>query len=631
MKKYSIWSNYRYTYEPLWKKKKKIALCTVVEAVFYVLVPIVGMMITSMIIGSLERGIAMSDLVLRILTAFVVYGILNMVKGYLDARGGEQYIEVRTELFIMDQIEKDLTVSMEQYEDKEIHKLKEKSDECLWNNMAGLEGFFRHNSELLKSVLGLLVYALLVGSMNWIILLMLVAMSAVSAAVAYAVTRYYQKIKDPLAEQHMTMHYINREVDDVAGGKDIRIFGLRGWIIGKFDAAIAGCRRLYFHWDMRSYGSNILDTVLDAARDLVCYLYLILQLSNGMRLSEFVFYLGLVAGFSNWIGMISKSVVAVRQDSDSINDLRAYLDLEEEQSSGEAVDCAAWTNIEIVFDHVSYRYCGAAEETLHDVSFRLASGEKLALVGVNGAGKTTIVKLMSGLYLPTSGTVYVNGVSTRELDRKRYFAKQAAIFQEPFQTSYSIAENIALSEAYDREKVWEVLVQAGLDQKVKSLEGGMDTHLGKDIKPDGIALSGGELQKLLLARALYRDAALVLLDEPTAALDALAETEIYEKYQTLLHGKSVLFISHRLASTRFCDRIIFLSGGCVREQGTHGELMQRQGAYYEMFQVQSRYYNDSAQSAAGADINREGEHEEEYVDSGDVALYHISDEGIPDN
>lgn len=592
MKQYSIWSNYQYAYGPLWKKKKKVALSTLAEAVFYVFVPIVGMAVTSMIIGSLERGISMRNLVFQVLMAFAGYGILNMVKGYLEARGDMQYIEVRTELFIMDQIEKDLTISMEQYEDHEVCKLKEKANNCLWSNQTGLEGFFRHNSDLLKSVLGLLVYALLVGNMNWKILLMLVGMSAVSAVTAYCVTRYYQKIKDPLAEQHMTMHYINREVDDVQGGKDIRIFGLESWIIGKFDAAIRKCRQIHFGWDMRSYGSNILDIALDAARDAVCYLYLILQLSKGMWISEFVFYLGLIAGFSNWISMVSKSVVSVKQDSDQMSDLRVYLALEAEKTSSEPVDCAAWTSIEIVFDHVSYRYCGAGEETLHDVSFRLASGEKLALVGVNGAGKTTIVKLMSGLYLPTSGTVYVNGVSTRELDRQSYFAKQAAIFQEPFQTSYNIAENIALAESYDREKMWEVLAQAGLAQKVRSLAGQLETYLGKDIAPDGIALSGGEMQKLLLARALYRDAALVMLDEPTAALDALAETEIYEKYQTLLRGKSVLFISHRLASTRFCDKVILLSDGRICEQGTHEELMRKQGAYYEMFQVQSKYYND---------------------------------------
>ena len=186
---------------------------------------------------------------------------------------------------------------------------------------------------------------------------------------------------------------------------------------------------------------------------------------------------------------------------------------------------------------------------------------------MNGAGKTTIVKLMSGLYLPTSGTVYVNGISTRALDRSAYFAKQAAIFQEPFQTSYNIAENIALEETYDRAKLWKVLAQAGLDEKVKSLDRQLDTHLGKDIAQDGIMLSGGEMQKLLLARALYREAQLILLDEPTAALDALAETEIYQKYQTLMQGKSVLFISHGLPRRDFVTGFSYWQKGAFRSRG----------------------------------------------------------------
>lgn len=167
MKQYSIWSNYKFAFEPLWRHKKKIALCTIAEAVFYVFVPIVGMMITSMIIGSLEQGISMQQLVFRAMMAFVGYGILNMVKGYLETRGDGQYIEVRTELFIMSLIKKNLTVSMEQYEDTEVQKLKAKTDECMWTNTTGIEGFFRHNSDLLKSVLGLMVYAMLVGSMSW--------------------------------------------------------------------------------------------------------------------------------------------------------------------------------------------------------------------------------------------------------------------------------------------------------------------------------------------------------------------------------------------------------------------------------------------------------------------------------
>ncbi len=589
MKHYSIWSNYIFTFKPLWQQKRRIALCFLAATVLFVAVPVVGMMITSMMIGSLEQGISMQRFVCRALLAFAGYGVLSMAKSYLDARNDGQYIEARTALFLMDWIKKDLTVSMEQCEDAQIQKLKKKSENCIWANEWGIEGFMRHNLDLLKSLLGLFVYTLIVGIMNWKILAMLVGMSAVSAAAAYGVTRYYEKIKDPLAEQGVTMGYINREVDDVQSGKDIRIFGLGKWIVGKYDQAIKKCRRLYFQRDIREYGSNMLDTALDAVRDLVCYLYLILQLSQGMRISEFVFYLGLVAGFSNWIGMISKRVVSVKQESDNISELRNYLLLEEEAPSGGKL--AETDRIEVVFDHVSYRYHGAEEETLHDVSFRLASGEKLALVGLNGAGKTTIVKLMSGLYLPTSGAVYVNGISTRALDRSAYFAKQAAIFQEPFQTSYNIAENIALEETYDRAKLWKVLAQAGLDEKVKSLDRQLDTHLGKDIAQDGIMLSGGEMQKLLLARALYREAQLILLDEPTAALDALAETEIYQKYQTLMQGKSVLFISHRLASTRFCDRILLLAEGRIQEQGTHEELMQEQGAYYQLFQVQSKYYD----------------------------------------
>lgn len=589
MKHYSIWSNYIFTFKPLWQQKRRIALCFLAAAVLFVAVPVVGMMITSMMIGSLEQGISMQHFVCRALLAFAGYGVLSMAKSYLDARNDGQYIEARTALFLMDWIKKDLTVSMEQCEDAQIQKLKKKSENCIWANEWGIEGFMRHNLDLLKSLLGLFVYTLIVGIMNWKILAMLVGMSAVSAAAAYGVTRYYEKIKDPLAEQGVTMGYINREVDDVQSGKDIRIFGLGKWIVGKYDQAIKKCRRLYFQRDIREYGSNMLDTALDAVRDLVCYLYLILQLSQGMRISKFVFYLGLVAGFSNWVGMISKRVVSVKQESDNISELRNYLLLEEEAPSGGKL--AETDRIEVVFDHVSYRYHGAEEETLHDVSFRLASGEKLALVGLNGAGKTTIVKLMSGLYLPTSGTVYVNGISTRALDRSAYFAKQAAIFQEPFQTSYNIAENIALEETYDRAKLWKVLAQAGLDEKVKSLDRQLDTHLGKDIAQDGIMLSGGEMQKLLLARALYREAQLILLDEPTAALDALAETEIYQKYQTLMRGKSVLFISHRLASTRFCDRILLLAEGRIQEQGTHEELMQEQGAYYQLFQVQSKYYD----------------------------------------
>ncbi len=590
MKQYSIWSNYRFAYGPLWRKKKKIVFCTLAEAVLSVLVPIAGTAITAAIVGSLKPGVRMGKLAVMILAVFLGYSVLNMLKVYFEARGNPQYIEVRTELFLLDLIRKDLTISEEQSEDADIRRLKEKAGFCIYSNYDGIEGFFHDNSDLLKNVLGLVVYSLLIGGMNWKILLMLTGMSAASAAAGHWVTCYSRKIRDGLAQESMTMNYINRIVDDVPGGKDIRLFGLEKWLIGKYDKAIHNMRRISFGKDIREYGSNILDIVLNALRDFVCYLYLIIMLAQGMEISRFVFFLGIIGGFSNWLGKVSKSIVAVKRDSDMIGDLRIYLDLDTGTEGTEKESMDRQNSAEIVFDHVSYRYGGAKEDTLKDISFRLAAGEKLALVGINGAGKTTIVKLMSGLYFPTQGTVYVNGISTKELDRSGYFAKQAAVFQESFLTSYSIGENVALEETYDAERVWKSLSQAGLYEKVRGLDRQLDTHLGKDIQEDGIALSGGEIQKLLLARVLYRNAALIMLDEPTAALDALAETEVYEKYKALLKHKTVLFISHRLASTRFCDRILVLSEGRIREEGTHAELMRAQGEYYHMFRVQSKYY-----------------------------------------
>jgi ABC-type multidrug transport system fused ATPase/permease subunit len=224
----------------------------------------------------------------------------------------------------------------------------------------------------------------------------------------------------------------------------------------------------------------------------------------------------------------------------------------------------------------------------------MKEGDKFALVGINGAGKTTIVKLMCGFYQPTEGRILINGIDTRELNIDKYFEQIAVVFQDAFTMSFSIAENISglNSDTIDRDKIKNVLQKAGLMEKISKLEKGIDTYLNKDMDENGIQLSGGEVQKLMLARALYKEAKLLILDEPTAALDAIAESEMYEKYQSLLKGKTSLFISHRLASTRFCNHILFLENGKIKEEGTHDELLTLDRSYAEMFKVQSQYYKD---------------------------------------
>ena len=276
-------------------------------------------------------------------------------------------------------------------------------------------------------------------------------------------------------------------------------------------------------------------------------------------------------------------------------DMRRYLDYCEEDDSDKLVPENGFDSIEIEFRNVTYKYQGADEAVLKDVSFKLNASEHKALVGLNGAGKSTLVKLISGLYLPTSGDVLVNGISTRKLKLKEYYRHQAAVFQDCFVTSYTVGENIAFSENWDEDKIWDCIRQAGLYDVIKGLPKGLMTYLGKDLTEEGVSLSGGQIQKLRLARALYRNPSLILLDEPTAALDAIGESEIYEIYSKVLRKKTSLFISHRLASTRFCDQIILLDNGKIAEQGSHEKLMQMQGKYAEIFNIQSKYYEEGGE------------------------------------
>ena len=248
---------------------------------------------------------------------------------------------------------------------------------------------------------------------------------------------------------------------------------------------------------------------------------------------------------------------------------------------------------ELKLEHVSFRYPGAEEDTIHDLDLTVRPGEKLAIVGLNGAGKTTLVKLLCGLFDPTEGRVLLNGVDVRDFNRREYYGLFSAVFQEFSILDVTVAENIAqTNENIDTQKLWDCIEKAGLTQTIQKLPKGLDTHVGREVYLDGVLFSGGQTQRLMLARALYKDGAILLLDEPTAALDPLAENDIYQKYKDMTAGKTSLFISHRLASTRFCDRIIFVADGHITEEGTHDQLLARGGAYARLFEIQSRYYQE---------------------------------------
>lgn len=249
------------------------------------------------------------------------------------------------------------------------------------------------------------------------------------------------------------------------------------------------------------------------------------------------------------------------------------------------------TPVSIEFRNVSFKYPESETYALKNFSIKLENGEKLAVVGRNGSGKTTFIKLLCRLYDPQEGEILLNGVNIREYDDAAYRQLFSVVFQDFSMFSFPLAQNVSVADTYEEARVWACLEEAGIADDVRGMEQQLDTYLYKDVEETGVEISGGEAQKLALARALYKNAPFIVLDEPTAALDPIAEYEIYSKFNRLVGDKTAIYISHRLSSCRFCKHIAVFQQGELVQLGTHEELIRDpSSAYYELWNAQAQYY-----------------------------------------
>ena len=269
-----------------------------------------------------------------------------------------------------------------------------------------------------------------------------------------------------------------------------------------------------------------------------------------------------------------------------------YLDMPSEMHYGKIPTEKRSDNIyDIEFHNVSFKYPGSDEYAIKNLSFRFKVGERVAVVGMNGSGKTTMIKLLCRLYDPTEGYITLNGIDITKYDYEDYLALFAVVFQDFRLFSFTLGENVACEKDYDKSKVLQCLDTAGLEERLKQIDRNLDAVIYKDFDDDGIEISGGEAQKIAIARALYKDAPFVILDEPTASLDPLAEYEIYSRFNNMVKDKTAVYISHCLSSCRFCDKIAVFHEGKMIQFGSHEKLLEnKDGKYYELWNAQAQYY-----------------------------------------
>lgn len=594
--KYNALQNALYMCKMAWKYERAIPFHCLLIALLFVGQQLTDLYIAPTVLSAVERRVPLTELCLIIGGFTLLLLLLRTVSTYFNGFIGFHRITLRCCLIGLFN-RKGCDTSYVNRFDKTYMDLRQNAGGSIGSNSGASEAIWDTLTVFLQYVLGISVYAAILASVSLPLLLVITATALVSFFTNRYLNAYEFRHRDELADIERKLWYVQWAASG-DGAKDIRIFGLGNWLEELYQNALAAFRAFKMRSQKVYLLANLINLLLTFFRNGFAYAYLIHGvLEGGLSASEFLLYFNTVGSATWWITDILNTLGTLRTQSLGISTIREALEYPEPYKFEEGLPLAyeQGASYELKLENVSFRYPGTDRDVLKNISLTFRPGEKLAVVGLNGAGKTTLVKVMTGLLDPTEGRVTLNGVDIRDYNRKDFYKLFSAVFQHFSLLPASVAENVAQdNEKIDEQRVKNCLEKAGLLEKISSLPEGYHTKLNRHVYEDATELSGGETQRLMLARALYKDAPFLMLDEPTAALDPIAESEIYNAYNEMTAGKSAVFISHRLASTRFCNRILLLQNGVIAEEGSHGELMAMGGLYADLFAIQSKYYKEDS-------------------------------------
>lgn len=400
-------------------------------------------------------------------------------------------------------------------------------------------------------------------------------------------TNFNSHIKAEQQIQYMVMDVFF----DYTKGKYIRIFGMKEMLLDIFDYWKKPTRKVYENMCEYEKNSLLLDSIIGGVFTIYTYMLVLIKiLAGAVSVGSFTKYTGAFSQFNQSIMDMQSKNTEIRKICSYLSSFIDFMKLENKRETGTIpIEKRLDNEYEIEFHDVSFSYPGSSEKVLDRVSCKVTLKDKIAVVGCNGAGKTTFIKLLCRLYDPTEGVITLNGIDIKKYDYESYIKLFGVVFQDFSLFAFPIRENIAASKELDEGKIWDSLQKAGIKERIEAMPMKLSTPLYK-YDEGGMEVSGGEAQKLAIARAIYKDAPFVVLDEPTAALDPISEYEIYSRFDELVKDKTSIYISHRMSSCRFCDDIIVFEHGKIIERGSHEQLMEEDGAYSNLWNAQAQYY-----------------------------------------
>lgn len=576
-----------YVLKKTWQYDKKVFAFMSLYTVCDFAIPYIHILLPYYIINDYQCEKDSCIIFMKLLCSVVLVIFLGLAKDYARKEFWPRVIQVRKEcIHQLDELV--MTMKFIYTEDVDVLDKIEKASEALVSNEQGIEGILNRIFRVGGSMISFCIYSIIIIRFSLLVYVCLL----VSGIFVYRLTQKLSEKKyDKLSELYVLgrkLKYVYNIMSDKKYAKDVRSYKLSTWFQKKQGVLIKERNSILDKVEAIKINLAFLSSMDGLLKSIIIYVFVVYGVLNeSISIAEFTLYSSVLLTFSEALRKLLQCKTELSEQSKYIRD---YMDLVEENSwlfEKRIKEDKNFLLTNIKFANVSFSYPKSSDKILNEITFKIEQGEKIALVGRNGAGKTTLVKLLTGLYSPTGGTIYINEIPLNQYGNLSY-RMFSVIFQESKIFAFSIKENIVLECDYkEEENVKEVLNKVGLS---KIYQNGLEKSISKILDEGGLELSGGELQRFVTARAIFKNAPVIIFDEPTASLDPISEDAMYKNFASITANKTVIFISHRLASTRFCDRIMFIDAGKITEIGTHEELIQQQGDYAKLFNEQAKYY-----------------------------------------